>query len=198
MIDEESNLIMRERSMNRAKSFFLFSIAIVLLFIVPQAYGAAAPTPFGQLGLGYGGEIREAKDIFQIELFWRQPLAYEKQFINGWHMRTGLEAGAAWVDEEGMGRSPVGRFSLMGELFFSSTKEVDFIVGFGPGFMVGDTEFTAQDLGGWFCLVSKIGFQFHFGDKWVLDYVFFHQSNAGIYEHNASLNMIQASISYRF
>lgn len=171
---------------------------LVLLFANLFGAFAAQAVEKGQLGIGYGGEVNENRDVFQLEIFWRQPLTYSKDLGNGWRMNTGWEAGAAWVDESGMGRSPAGRFSVMGELLFNSSEPFDILVGFGPGFMVGDVEFTGQDLGGWFCLVSKIGFHYRFGKNWGLDYLFFHQSNAGIYNHNASLNMIQASITYRF
>jgi hypothetical protein len=75
---------------------------------------------------------------------------------------------------------------------------VNFIIGLGTGFMVGETEFTDHNLGGAFLLNSKLGVQLLLGEHWGLEYVFYHQSNAGIYNYNASLNMHQLAFAYNF
>jgi len=64
--------------------------------------------------------------------------------------------------------------------------------------MAGETKFTKHDLGGPFFLASKLGLRLLIGKGWGLEYIYYHQSNAGIYEHNASLNMLQAAIFSTF
>ena len=64
--------------------------------------------------------------------------------------------------------------------------------------MTGDTEFTDQNLGGEFFWSSKLGLQLLLGSRFGIEYSYYHQSNAGIYEYNASLNMHQLALTLRF
>lgn len=113
-------------------------------------------------------------------------------------VKTGLELAGAIVHEDSSETDDGGRFSLMPQVIITPHKMINFIVGFGAGFMVGETEFTKHNLGGSFCLVSKVGLQFVISDVIGLEYTFFHQSNAGIYDYNASLNMNQVALTFHF
>ncbi len=178
--------------MSTAKIFIL-SLAIVVV---------ATPSSFAemlsQLGVGYGMEFKENKDLEQYEIFWRQPLPYKTTFGDSWNVTTSVEVGATLLREEGCDNDETGRFSLMPQVIFGPHDMVNFIVGVGAGFMVGETEFTGQNLGGSFLFNSKVGAQLVLGEHWGLEYVFYHQSNAGIYDYNIGLNMHHFAVSYKF
>ena len=152
----------------------------------------------GQLGLGYGKEFRGNTDISQFELFYRHPLSYKKELGDVWKLSTDLEFGGAIIDEKDSENSATGRLSLMPQMMLSPNDTVHFIFGVGTGFMMGETEFTDHNLGGPFFFSARFGFQLILGKHVGLEYSFYHQSNAGIYDYNASLNMNSVSISYKF
>jgi hypothetical protein len=134
----------------------------------------------------------------QYEVFWRQPLPYKTTLGDNWNISTDIELGAALIRESDSDNDGTGRFSLMPQVSLSPHDMVNLIFGFGAGFMVGETDFTDHNLGGAFFVNSKLGAQLLLGNHWGLEYVYYHQSNGGIYEHNASLNMHQFAISYNF
>lgn len=169
----------------------------VICFFVVLFQSAAHGGAMEEIGFGYGRELRENRNIAQYELFWRKPLQFSKKLGDEQQLDAALETAAAIVDENGSNNVAV-RFSLMPHLILCPVEDVKFIFGFGTGFMAGDTEFTSQNLGGEFFLASKIGFWFRLAEKWGLNYTFYHQSNAGLYDYNASLNILQLSIGYRF
>lgn len=177
--------------MSRIQAFTLTLLFCTLLCSVAFAENT------GQLGLGYGQEFHKNSDISQYEIFWRHNLPYTKQATN-WKLRTALEFGAAILDERGSDNSPTGRFSLMPQIHFGSGDVINLIVGLGAGFMAGHTEFTNQDLGGSFFLSSKLGLQLLLGSRWGLEYTFYHQSNAGIYDQNSGLSMHHLAVTLRF
>ena len=86
----------------------------------------------------------------------------------------------------------------MPQLILSPNRKINCIFGLGTGFMLGNTEFTRHKLGGPMLFASKIGIQFMLGQHWNIGYFYFHQSNAGLYDCNASLNMHQLVFSYTF
>lgn len=178
--------------MATVKIFFL-SLALVVV---------AAPLSFAemssQLGVGYGAEFKENTDLEQYEIFWRQPLPYKTTLGDSWNVATDIEVAAALLRENGSDSDETGRFSVMPQVIFSPHAMVNFIVGLGVGFMVGETKFVDQNLGGSFLFNSKVGAQLVLGQHWGLEYVFYHQSNAGIYENNSGLNMHHFALSYKF
>ena len=178
--------------MNRYKSVLIGS----LLCLSTGASVASAAS--GQLGLGYGQEFRGNTDISQVELFYRMPLSYQKDLGDVWKLSTALEFGGAVIDDSDSETSSTGRLSLMPQMMLSPGDAVHFIIGIGPGFMMGETEFNDHNLGGPFFLSSKLGLLLVFGEHFGLEYNFYHQSNAGIYDYNASLNMHHVALSYRF
>jgi len=171
-------------------------LCFVIIFIAGASSSFAEMS--AQLGVGYGKQFRGNTDLAQYEIFWRQPLPYETTLGDTWNVSTDIELGGALIVESGSDNDGTGRFSIMPQVILSPHDMVNFVFGFGAGFMVGETEFTDHDLGGTFLLNSKVGVQLVFGKHWGLEYTFYHQSNAGIYDHNASLNMNQLAFVYNF
>ncbi|MFT5728482.1 MAG: hypothetical protein ACI8PB_002636 [Desulforhopalus sp.] len=152
----------------------------------------------GQLGVGYGKQLLGNKDISQFELFYRMPLSYQKDLGDVWKLSTALEFSGAVIDDSESETSSTGRLSLMPQLVLSPNDTVHFVFGVGSGFMMGETDIDDHNLGGPFFLSSKFGILLFMGQHFGIEYNYYHQSNAGIYNHNASLNMHHAALSYRF
>ncbi len=172
------------------------TVGFLLILMAGTSPAFAEMSP--QLGAGYGREFNDNTDLEQYEVFWRQPLSYKTTLGDSWKISTDVELAGALIRERHSDNDGTGRFSLTPELIVSPHHMVNFIFGVGAGFMVGETEFTDHDLGGHFLFTGKAGVQLLLGDHWGLEYVYFHQSNAGIYDHNASLNMNQLSFVYNF
>ena len=168
--------------------------SILSLLAVPSLVSAVS----GQLGTGYGKELRGNTDLSQVELFYRMPLSYQKNLGDVWKLSTALEFGGAIIDDSESETSSTGRLSLMPQVRLSPSDAVHIIVGLGPGFMMGETDFDDHNLGGPFFLSSKVGLLFVIGQHFGVEYNYYHQSNAGIYEYNASLNMHHIALSYQF
>ncbi|MGB3210890.1 MAG: acyloxyacyl hydrolase [Desulforhopalus sp.] len=177
--------------MKNAKILF---ISLGVLFISSSLSFAEMSA---QLGIGYGQEFKENEDVEQYEIFWRQPLPYSTTLGDTWDVTTDIEFAAAFLRESG-GDSETGRFSIMPQVILSPHDMFNFIVGFGAGFMEGDTEFSDQNLGGSFLFASKVGLQLLLGGHWGLEYTYYHQSNAGLYDENDGLNMHHLAIAYNF
>jgi len=152
----------------------------------------------GQLGVGYGKALVGNTDISQLELFYRMPLSYQKNLGDVWKLSTVLEFGEAIIDDSESETSSTGRVSLMPQMLLSPNDAVYFMLGLGPGFMMGKTEFDHHNLGGPFFLSSKVGVLLVIAEYFGVEYIYYHQSNAGIYDYNASLNMHHIALSYRF
>ncbi len=151
-----------------------------------------------EIGGTYGREFLHNTDVEQYELFVRAPLPYQKQTDSGLKIATAVEIGAATIRERSGDTDSAGRFSVMPQVSLSPHQNLNFFVGLGAGFMVGNTEFTDQNLGGEFLLASKLGLEILLGDHFKIGYSYYHQSNAGIYEYNSSLNMHQLALSCSF
>lgn len=178
--------------MNISKILF-FPLLLIILGASSSFAGMST-----QLGVGYGIEFRENKDLAQYEVFWRQPLPYKTILGDNWNVSTSIELGTALLRESGSDNSGTARFSLMPQVIISPHDMVNFIFGLGAGFMAGETDFTDQNLGGTFLLNSKVGAQLLLGEHWGLEYIFYHQSNAKIYDHNGGLNMHHFAFVYNF
>ncbi len=175
-----------------------FKIFLLPLLLIMVGASCSFAEMSSQLGVGYGKQFLDNHDLEQYEVFWRQPLSYETTLGDSWNVSTDLEFAAALIRESHSDNDGTGRFSIMPQVILSPNKMVNFIIGLGTGFMVGETEFTDHNLGGPFLLNSKLGVQVILGEHWVLEYAYYHQSNAGIYNYNASLNMNQLAFSYNF
>ena len=171
---------------------------IFLHCFVISAVLAAAPAKAGQFGTAYGREFKENTRVEQYEVFYRQPLPWQWQFDSGLTVSSGLEFGAALIREAGGDNEEGGRFSIMPQVIVSPYPNINLLFGLGVGFMVGDTAFTRQDLGGEFLLNGKIGIQFLLGEHWQIGYCYYHQSNADIYDSNQGLNLNTILLSYSF
>ena len=147
---------------------------------------------------GYSKEFRDNTNLVQYEGYLREPLPYEWEFGSGLKVNSAAEFGVAMIQETHSEHTGTPRFSVMPQLIISPYRNVDCILGAGTGFMIGETDFTRHNLGGQFLFASKIGFQLLVTQNWKVGYFFFHQSNAGIYEYNASLNMHQLAFAYTF
>ena len=178
--------------MNRLPAKIIGS-ALCLLTMAAPAFAEK-----GQLGVGYGRELRENTDLYHVELFYRLPLSYQKDLGEDWQLSTALEFAGAVIEDGDSKTSSTGRLSLMPQMMLSTGETVHFLLGFGPGFMMGETEFENHNLGGPFFFSSKVGLLVDLGKDVGLEVNYYHQSNAGIYEYNAGLNMINVALSYRF
>jgi hypothetical protein len=178
--------------MYRSKIFFLS------LFSVVAGVSVSFAELSSQVGVGYGKELQANEDLAQYEVFWRQPLPYKTTLGDFWNVTTDIEVAAALLREEGSDNDKAGRFSVMPQVIFSPHGMVNFIIGLGAGFMVGETEFTDQNLGGSFLFNAKLGAQLLLGEHWGLEYGFYHQSNGGIYDHNIGINMHHFALLYKF
>ncbi|MEE4134629.1 MAG: acyloxyacyl hydrolase [Desulforhopalus sp.] len=152
----------------------------------------------GQLGFGYGQTFRGNTDLRQYELTWRQPLGWKTNLTETIPLSALLEAGAGLIDETGSDESPTFRLALMPMARLEAHANLHLFAGLGFGFMAGETEFTGHNLGGPFFLNSKLGVQIILGKRLSLEYLYYHQSNAGIYDFNASLNIHHLAISWKF
>lgn len=178
--------------MKKIKHLFLLQCLLVSLAL------NSLPAKARELGAAYGSEFKENNDIEHYEIYFREPLPFRKELDSGLKLLSGVELGAALIREAGSDKDEVGRFSAMPQLILDLHPNVDLFMGLGVGFMIGDTEFTEQDLGGSFLLNSKIGIQFLLGHHFNVGYFFYHQSNAGIYSNNQGLNMHNVLLSYSF
>ncbi|MBU1568112.1 MAG: acyloxyacyl hydrolase [Proteobacteria bacterium] len=151
-----------------------------------------------ELGFGYGKEFRDNSNIEQYEVYVREPLPFKWEFDHDFKILSAVEVGMAMITEAQSTNDEPARISVMPQLIFSPNRNVSFIFGFGAGFMIGNTKFTNHNLGGAMLFDSKIGLQFMLGQHWNFGYFYFHQSNAGIYDYNAGLNMHQLALSYTF
>ncbi len=151
-----------------------------------------------EVGLGYGRELRSDTDLEQYEIFDRQPLPYTAEWGNIVKLATAVEYGAALIHYYGTDDAVTGRFSAMPMVIVSPYHNINILAGIGAGFMIGQTEFGEHDISGPFLLNAKVGLQFLIGERWGIEYTFYHQSNASIYDSNDSLNMNQLAVTYRF
>jgi hypothetical protein len=170
-------------------------LAAGVVFFTVFAPFAAAATEFGT---GYGRQFLGNTSLEQYEMVVREPL-FSKTNLGGLlQVSSRVEFGMAVIREQGVEFSELGKFSCIPEVVFRPHNRVHSFVGLGAGFMGGEAEFTRHDLGGPFFLASKVGVRLLLGVEWGVEYVYYHQSNAGIYEHNASLNMQQLAVFCSF
>lgn len=151
-----------------------------------------------ELGAAYGREFQENSDIEHYEIFFREPLPFQKELDSGLRILSAVEIGAALIRETDSDVDEAGRFSVMPQAILAPHPNVNIFLGIGTGFMVGNTTFTGHDLGGSFLFNSKIGIQFLLGQHFNIGYFYYHQSNADIYDHNQGLNMHNVLLSYSF
>jgi hypothetical protein len=151
-----------------------------------------------EVGLGYGRDGRSKTDLEQYEIFSRQPLSYTTEWGDIAKLSSAVEFGAAVIHYYGPDDTVTGRFSAIPMIIVSPHENINILAGIGAGFMTGQTDFGEHDLGGSFLLNAKLGLQFLLGDSWGMEGTYYHQSNAGIYDQNGSLNIIELAVTFRF
>jgi hypothetical protein len=169
-----------------------------------------------EVGGGYSRQLIGNTDIEQYEMVVRQPLPYKAvlssssaetklmplryRTVFGGELRVSsvVEIAMAVIREADTAGPVVGKFAIMPQLVLRPYNRLHWFFGLGAGLMGGDTAFFEHDLGGNFFLASKIGTRLLLGENWGGELVYYHQSNGGIYDHNASLNMCQLALFYRF
>jgi hypothetical protein len=177
--------------MNTVK-VLLVSVVLSLIFLAPQAAKAT------ETGGGYSRQFLGNSDIEQYELFVREPLPYKAILGDICLVSSDVEIGMAIIRDSHVDNSEVGRFSFMPQVVLRPFDWVQFLIGLGTGFMGGETELPKHNLGGPFFLASKLGLRVLFRESWGVEYAYYHQSNAGIYEQNSSLNMQQLAMFFTF
>ena len=172
----------------------LLCLAVLGFFTAPVMSRAEMPS----VGLYYGRGLGET-DFNQYDLHVALPLHWQKSFSSQWVIHSDIEAIVSVLEHEETAFKP----SLMVNMIFSSPgNKVDIIAGLGAGFMIGDTLFkddeSYHDLGGPFFMQGQVGIRLYLTDHIFAGCRYFHQSNAGIYEQNDSLNLGQFEIGWRF
>lgn len=181
-------------------TYYRYEFGQKALGISAFLYFSASPLDLQatEIGGGYGRQFLNNTDIEQYEMLVREPLDYKTVLGKRFLIASDVEIGMAVIREAGVLHSEIAKFSIIPQLVFQSSDRVHYFVGLGSGLMAGVPEFVRHDLGGPFFLASKVGLRVLFGKNWGLECAYYHQSNAGIYEHNASLNMLQLALYSRF
>jgi len=156
----------------------------------------SAPALATEIGGGVGLQLIGNTDLVQYELAIRQPLPHATKLGRRFAVASAVEASFGLVRESDVAHSELGRFALIPELIVDLHPRMQLLAGIGAGLMGGDGGFTRHDLGGPFFLASKFGLRLPVTATWGVELLYYHQSNGGIYEHNASLNMQMLGIYY--
>ena len=170
----------------------------LLLLVLGCTVASPGTLPAAEVGFSYGREMRSHTELEQYEIFDRHPLPYTADWGDTVKVSTAVELGAALIHYYGADDAVTGRFSATPMVIVSPLKNFNILAGIGAGFMVGQTEFGKHDLSGPLLFTGKVGLQLLLGEKWGIEYTFFHQSNGSIYDHNDSLNMNQLAVTFRF
>lgn len=175
------------------------AIKIFLLHcMVFSCTATAIPAMSTETGFLYGKEFWGNTNLVLFEEYVRVPLPFKKEFSPDLKLFSAVEMGMGAIKEEHSDNDPAARISVMPQIVLNPHSRISCFFGLGTGVMMGNTEFTKHNLGGDLLFASKLGVQFLLGQHWRIGYCYFHQSNAGIYEYNASLNMHQLAFSYSF
>ena len=178
--------------MRTAISFFLF-----FLFLSLPVLSTASTDARPKIGTSISRELRENRDLQLHEVFFLQPFSWPDSSISdSLKLSTQMEYSLGFLEDTSPGGDSTMRFAVMPRLLLTPSPYFDLNLGFGAGYMSGETEYPRHNLGGSFFFQSKVGISIHVTKKLSLGYLFFHQSNAGLYSYNASLNTFQMEITY--
>lgn len=150
-----------------------------------------------EIGGSIGLQLLGNTDLVQYEMEIRQPLPFSTTFGGRVKVASAIEMSLGLVRENGVVHSEIGRFAFIPELIAELHPRLEILAGIGAGFMGGNDEFTKHNLGGPIFFASKIGVRLPVTPSWGVALLYYHQSNGGLYEHNASLNMQMAGLYYR-
>lgn len=173
-----------------------FCIMLTLSF---SLMSNTAQAELSRVGLRYGKSFQDT-DFYQYDLFVSMGLPWQTEVPWGWVLRSevdGLLSVLTWDGDTAV------KPSIMPNLVLSSPgRRVDLIAGLGAGYMFGETDFgdisDQQNLGGPFFLQGQVGFRLNVTDGIFLGYRFYHQSNAGLYTENDSVNINQLEFGWNY
>lgn len=173
-----------------------FCIALTLTFCL---ISNAAQAELSGVGLRYGKSFQDT-DFDQYDLFVSVDLPWRMEFSRGWMLHSEIEGILSALTWDG---DTAVKPSVMPNLILSSPGgKVDILAGFGFGYMFGGTDFgdggDQQNLGGPFFVQGQAGFRLNVMDNIFLGYRYYHQSNAGIYNENDSVNINQIELGWNY
>ena len=172
------------------------TILFFLILSLP-VFSVASTVDQPKIGAGISRELREIRDLQLYEIFYLQPFFQpDSPISDSLKLSTQMEYSLGFLKDTSPGGDSTMRFAIMPRLLFTPSQYFDLIIGFGAGYMSGETEYPRHNLGGSFFFQSKVGISIHVSKKLSLGYLFFHQSNAGLYSYNASLNTFHMEITY--
>ncbi|MBM9519468.1 acyloxyacyl hydrolase [Desulforhopalus vacuolatus] len=175
--------------MTRSLLLSLFT-ALFILPVHPVFAGSDS------IGFSYGKNFYNDNNIEQYALGWNHELPWLTT-VYGYRLTSSVEMEGALIDEDESEEDPTWRFSVMPQAHLWLDNIFRLTAGFGAGVMAGETEFIDHDLGGPFFFNAKLGVEVVL-QQFSIGYYYYHQSNAGIYEHNASLNMNCIAAAFHF
>ena len=182
--------------MRRLFDFSMKSLAFLPLILVLCVCLTSPPAQGSETGVGVGLQLIGNTDLVLYETEIRQSLPYTGTLGGILPVSSAIEVTMGLVRENHQQYSELGRFSLIPELLVDLHPNLQIIAGLGAGVMGGGGDFTKHDLGGPFFFASKFGFRLPVSSAWGVELLYFHQSNGGLYEHNASLNMQMVGVYY--
>ncbi len=156
----------------------------------------ASSFELASVGVRYGQGFR-GTDFDQYDISATMDLPWQKECPYNWLLHSDIEGILSVLTWDG---DTAVKPSVMPNLILSTPGGmVDFIAGLGLGVMFGDTEFDGDhDLGGAFFFQGQAGFRVNVTDNVFVGYRYYHQSNAGIYNSNDSVNLNQVEIGWKF
>lgn len=168
----------------------LMAVSLPIVAISGMARGS-------EVGGSVGLQLIGNTDLVQYEMDIRQLLPYSTTLGGRVKVTSAIEMSLGLARENDVAHSEIGRFALIPELIAELHPRLEVLGGIGAGFMGGDGEFTKHNLGGPFFFALKFGVRLPVTPSWGVALLYYHQSNGGLYEHNASLNMQMAGLYYR-
>ncbi|WP_457577765.1 acyloxyacyl hydrolase [Desulfomarina sp.] len=170
---------------------------LFFLFLSLPTLSNASTVAGTKIGTSISRELRENRNLQLYELFFLRPLfRFDSAPFDSLKLSSQVEYSIGFLEDTEAGGDSTMRFAVMPRLLFTPSQYYDLVLGFGAGYMSGETEYPRHNLGGSFFFQSKVGISIHVTKKLSLGYLFFHQSNAGLYSYNASLNTFQMEITY--
>lgn len=173
-----------------------FCLFFTLLFCLMASVSWAE---LSRVGLRYGKGFLDS-DFDQYDLYVSMDLPWQTEAPLGWMLRSEIDGILSVLTWDG---DTAVKPSIMPSLVLSSPgRKVDIIAGMGLGWMFGATDFgdgsDRSELGGPFFLQGQLGFRLNVTDKIFVGYRYYHQSNAGIYNENNSVNINQIELGWNY
>jgi Lipid A 3-O-deacylase (PagL) len=178
-------------------SFSMKPLLATFMAVSIDLFASSAMARGSEIGGSIGLQLVGNTDLLQYEMDIRQPLPFTTTLGGRVKVASAVEVSLGLARENDVAHSEIGRFALIPELIAELHPRLEILAGIGAGFMGGDGEFTKHDLGGPFFFASKFGLRLPVTSSWGVALLYYHQSNGGLYDHNASLNMQMVGFYYR-